>query len=110
MADDIYFGQSECRPWMFDQDVVAHSVCGHTFQGKEHSPNPQVAPHFPFALSQEGSFQFTLSFTSYLQLSLVITIHHTYTISFYVLCLTDVSTHQAGATGYTSTTKISNIV
>lgn len=108
MADDIYFGQSEYRPWVFDQGIVVHSLCGHTFQGKDHGPYPQVAPHLPFALSQEESFQFTLSFTRYLRLSLVIAIRHTYTLSFYVLYLTEVSTHQAGAPGYRPTTKISN--
>lgn len=51
MADDIYFGQGEYRPLVFDQGMVVHSLCGHTFQGKDHGPYPQVARHLPFALS-----------------------------------------------------------
>lgn len=110
MADDIYFGQGESRPWMFDQGIVVQSMCGHTFWGEDCGPSPQVAPHLPFALSREGGLQFTLSCTGYLQLSLVIVIRHTYTLSFYVLYLLEVSTPQAVAPGYTPTTKIANIV
>lgn len=109
MADDIYFGQGEYRPWIFDQGRAVHSVCGH-FPGKRSGFVSSGSPSSPLCIVIERSFQFTLSFTSYLQLSLVIAIRHTYTLSFYVLYLTEVSTHQAAAPGYTPTTKISNIV
>lgn len=35
MADDVYFGQGEYGPWMFEQGRAVHSVCGRTFQGKD---------------------------------------------------------------------------